>query len=368
MKNLWLYTLLSLAPALAWGQQAGDATATGEGTDEVVSPVAEVNTPAEIREWAVPWPDTRPRDPDVAPNGTIWLVGQGGDYVGHFDPGAEEFSRFDLPPGTGPHNIIVDRDATLWIAGNRLGFIGKMNPNTGELVRFNMPSEAVKDPHTLVFAGNDKIWFTAQWSNYIGRLDKRSGQVELIEVPVEKARPYGIKLDSAERPWIALLGTNALATVDPDSLDIQVIRTPRIDCRPRRIAITSDDSVWYTDYSQGWLGRYVPATGEFQEWKDPSEQSGPYAIAADDHDRIWLVETWPKPNNFVGFDPQTETFFSQTPIASGGGAVRNMVYDPRTRSIWFGTDTNMLGQAVLPEFVPAPPEAEAEAGDGVEQP
>ena len=31
----------------------------------------------EINEWTVPWPDTRPRDPDVAPNGSVWLVGQG---------------------------------------------------------------------------------------------------------------------------------------------------------------------------------------------------------------------------------------------------------------------------------------------------
>ena len=33
----------------------------------------------EINEWVVPWPDTRPRDPDIAPNGSIWLVGQGGE-------------------------------------------------------------------------------------------------------------------------------------------------------------------------------------------------------------------------------------------------------------------------------------------------
>jgi virginiamycin B lyase len=154
----------------------------------------------EIREHTVPWPDSRPRDPDVAPNGSIWLVGQGGDYVAHFDPESLEFARKELPPGTGPHNIIVDRDAALWIAGNRQGYIGKMNPNTGEMVRFTMPDERVKDPHTMVFDGKGSIWFTAQWSNFIGRLNQSTGAVELVEVTIPKARPYGIRLDSKGRP------------------------------------------------------------------------------------------------------------------------------------------------------------------------
>ena len=58
----------------------------------------------------------------------------------------------------------------------------------------------------------------------------------------------------------------------------------------------------------------------------------------------------------VGFDPKTEKFFSKTPVLpSGGGTVRHMVYDGATRTIWFGTDTNMLGKAVIPkssEMVP----------------
>lgn len=316
--------------------------------DPPLSPISEVNTPIEIREWAVPWPDTRPRDPDVAPNGTIWLVGQGGDYVAHFDPKTEEFSRKDLPPGTGPHNLIVDRDAFLWIAGNRQAYIGRMNPNTGELTRFTMPVDDAKDPHTLIFAGRDHIWFTAQWSNYIGRLHKGTGQVDLVTVPIEKARPYGIKLDSTGRPWVALLGTNAIATVDPETMTLEVIHTPREASRLRRLAITSNDDIYYTDYSEGWLGRFRPATGEFMEWKNPSEESGPYAITVDANDRVWQVETWPEANNFVGFDPATEEFFSQTPVPSGAGAVRHMVFDPATNSIWFGTDTNNLGQAILP--------------------
>jgi virginiamycin B lyase len=223
-----------------------------------------------------------------------------------------------------------------------------MNSGTGELKRFSMPDDSARDPHTLVFSGRDEIWFTMQWSNYVGRMNKRSGKIDLVAMQTEKAQPYGIKLDSKNRPWIALLGTNGLATIDPATLELKVVYTPRAEARLRRLAITRDDLVWYADYAGGFIGRYNPETGEFTEWKTPSEQSGPYAMAADADGRIWFVETWAQPNLLVGFDPITEMIFSITPIPSGGGAVRNMVFDPNRNSLWFGTDTNNLAQAILP--------------------
>ena len=220
MQAFKLFSLLLLATPLAMAQDALLETSDklAEETEQVLADPPDFVT-LEISEWPVPWEDTRPRDPDVAPNGSIWLVGQGGDYVAHFDPESLEFARKDLPPGTGPHNLIVDGDASIWIAGNRQRYIGKMNPNTGELVRFTMPDEALKDPHTMVFDSSGHIWFTAQWSNFIGRLNKRSGAVDLIQVPIEKARPYGINLDSNGIPWVALLGTNRLF-VAPRGLDL----------------------------------------------------------------------------------------------------------------------------------------------------
>jgi virginiamycin B lyase len=302
-----------------------------------------------ISEWTVPWSDTRPRDPDVAPDGSIWLVGQGGHYVAHFDPETKQFERMELPPGTGPHNIIVDDDDSLWIAGNLKGWIGQMDPETGAIQQYPMPEEAAKDPHTLVFNDQGEIWFTVQWGNYVGRLDKRSGEVELVAVPTKKSRPYGIKLDSSGRPWIALLGTNALATVNPETMELTEIPLPREDARPRRIAVGSDDRVWYVDYTGGYLGVYDPASGEIKEWQSPSkENSGPYAMAMDAKDRVWFVETRVQPNQLVGFDPATESFIISAPIPSGGGAVRHMVYDEARNSLWFGTDTNNLAQARLP--------------------
>lgn len=304
-------------------------------------------TEVEIREWTVPWPQTRPRDPAVAADGRIWFVGQSGHYAAVFDPETESFKRYELPRGAGPHTVIVTRAGEIWYAGNRAAHLGRLDPESGEIERVDLPEDTARDPHSLAEDSRGRIWFTAQQSNHVGRYDPASGELDLVAVESARARPYGIAVDGDDRPWIALLGTNRLATVDPASLELEEIELPREQARPRRVAITSQ-GIWYVDYNQGYLGVYDPGDCSIEEWPAPNpEESGPYAMAADDRERLWFVETWPEPNRFVGFDPAAGEFFGVTPIPSGAGAVRHMVFDPETRSIWFGTDTNNLGRARL---------------------
>ena len=299
----------------------------------------------EIREWDVPWGGTRPRDPFVDPSGKVWFVGQRGNYVGALDPASGEFRRIELPPGALPHNVIVGPDGAPWYAGNGDAHIGHVDPATGEVTRYDV---GVQDPHTLFFGSGGELWFTAQGANRIGRLDPASGDVRLLEPSVADARPYGIVLDGNGRPWIALFGTNRIASVDPAAFELHEHELPWPDARPRRIGVTSDGAVWYVDYARGSVGRLSPSTGEIVEWSAPAgRESRPYAMAIDDRDRIWFVETGPEPNRLVGFDPAAGEFFSSTPIPSGGGTVRHMVYHAPTATLWFGTDANTIGRATI---------------------
>lgn len=303
----------------------------------------------EIREWEVPWAQTRPRDPTVDSQGRVWFVGQRGNYVGVLAPQSGEFRRFELPEKALPHNIVVGPNGDLWYAGNGDAHIGRMDPNTGRVRRYEMSDPAARDPHTLAFSGNGDLWFTAQGGNFIGRLNPESGEVRLLKPSIERARPYGIVVDESNRPWVALFGTNRIATVDPQSMQLREYLLPWEDARPRRIARTSDGAIWYVDYARGALGRLDPATGEAKEWPTPGgAESQPYAMAVDDQDRLWFVESGPEPNRMVGFDPRTREFFSVTPIPSGGGTVRHMVFHAPTSSLWFGTDTNTIGRARVP--------------------
>ncbi|HZD04562.1 MAG TPA: hypothetical protein VE173_06580, partial [Longimicrobiales bacterium] len=310
----------------------------------------------ELREWTVPWDGTRPRDPYVGPEGQVWFVGQAGHYVAALNPDDGEFQRFDLDDGTGPHNLIVGDDGIVWYAGNAAGHIGRLDPATGEIRKFMMPDERARDPHTLLWAPDGSIWFTVQQGNFVGHLDPASGEVRLVEMPqaegrggrMTSSRPYGIQLDSEGRPWVALFNTNRIATIDPETFEPRFFDLPE-GTRPRRLVVDSSDRIWYVDYAQGQLGRLIPGTGQVAEWPTPGgDDSRPYGMAIDAADRIWFVETGPDPNRFVGFDPGSEEFFSTVEVESGGGTVRNMYYDASANTIWFGTDANTVGRAVLP--------------------
>lgn len=322
----------------------------------LAEPVHAQGSQPEISEYAVPWEGTRPRDPYVAPDGRVWFVGQGGNYLAVFDPASRAMERVEIDEGTHPHNLIVDAQGHVWYAGNRNGMIGRYDPARGEFTRYPMPDSTVRDPHTLIFDGKGNIFFTAQGAGHVGRLNMTTGKVDLMAVG-ERTRPYGIIVDGAGQPWFTLFGTNKLARIDTNTLQLQEYTLPE-GARPRRIAVGGDGrTIWYVDYARGFLGRLNPVTGEVKEFASPGGTSArPYAMTSDDRGRIWYVETGSRPNRMVAFDPAREEFVVNQPVgAEGPNTVRHMIYHQPTRSIWYGADANVIGKVSVPvNLAPVP--------------
>jgi virginiamycin B lyase len=77
------------------------------------------------------------------------------------------------------------------------------------------------------------------------------------------------------------------------------------------------------------------------------EGARPYGMASDSSGMLWMVATGVQPNVFVGFDPDTEEFVHATEVPSGGGTIRHMHYHEPSGAVWFGTDTNFVGRAIV---------------------
>lgn len=303
----------------------------------------------EIREWEVPFENSRPRDPYAESDSSVWFAGQRGGYLGHLDADTGTMFRVELREGSGPHNLIVGSDGVVWYAGNRHGLIGRYDPSTKEVEEIAMPDEAARDPHTLIFdEGEENIWFTVQGGNFMGRMNIETRKVDLIPSKTERSRPYGIKMAPDGSVWVVLFGTNKLAHIDPVTLALTEIDLPREETRPRRMEITADGRIWYVDYATGTLGVYSPKTKKTDEWPMPQgENARPYGTASDASGRIWIAASGVSPNVLVGFDPTSEEFFSSTEVPSGGGVIRHMHYHQPTGAVWFGTDTNYIGRAIV---------------------
>jgi virginiamycin B lyase len=304
-------------------------------------PVAAQGDVFDLQEWPVEW-GGRTRDPAVAPDGKVWFVGQAGNYIANLDPASAAQKRYEIEAGTNPHTLIVDDKGIVWYAGNRNGRIGRLDPATGA-IKVITTGEA-RDPHTMVFDGKGHIWFTSQGSNRVGRLHMATEKVDLVTPNDTPSNPYGIKIDSKGTVWVALLRVGMVAKIDPVTLAVTRFKQGAETSRSRRLDVLGDGTVWFGDEARGMLGRLNPVTGEVKEWPAPGgAESRPYALTRDDQDRIWFTETGAN-KRLVGFDPKTEKFFANIEVS---GTIRNMYFDKKTRTMWFGTDANTVGRIAL---------------------
>ena len=284
----------------------------------------------QIKEYEVPTPHSRPHDPALAPDGSLWYTGQGANKLGRLDPKTGEFKEYPLKtPNSGPHGLVADKDGNIWFTAISAGYVGKLDPKTGDIAEYRPSGGAQIDPHTPVFDHNGILWFTNEETNYIGRLDPKTGQMTLTKSPTPHAVPYGIVVTQNNAPFFCEFGTHKLATVDPKTMTVREYTLPAADARPRRLALAPDGTIFYTDYARGYLGHFDPAAGKLlKEWPSPrGSASEPYGIAITQDGEVWYSESGVKPNTLVRFDPKSETFSSE-PIPSGGGVVRNMVATP----------------------------------------
>ncbi len=287
----------------------------------------------QIQEYEVPTAKSRPHDPAVAPDGSLWYTGQGANKLGRLDPKTGEFKEYALKTAnSGPHGLVADKDGDIWFTAISAGYVGKLNPKSGEIAEYR-PEDGTKiDPHTPVFDHDGILWFTNEETNYVGRLDPKSGKITLAKVPTAHAVPYGIVILPNNMPLFCEFGSNKLASVEPGTMKIREYTLPAAGARPRRIALAPDGTIYYSDYARGYLGHFDPSNGTLlKEWASPGgEGSEPYGIAVTKDGEVWYSESGVKPNTLVRFDPKSESFSTKA-IPSGGGTVRNMVAVPDGR-------------------------------------
>ena len=101
-----------------------------------------------IKEFDVPTPKSRPHDPAVAPDGSLWLPDkQQTNWADWILLPAHSKSFRPKTPGSGPHGLVADGQGKIWFTAISKGYIGSLNPTTGEITEYHLP-DGVDDPHT----------------------------------------------------------------------------------------------------------------------------------------------------------------------------------------------------------------------------
>src|SRR5271157_6055129 len=69
-----------------------------------------------IKEYTVPTPNSRPHDPAVAPDGSLWFTGQAANKIGRLDVTTGSFKEYPLKTrDSGPHGLVADGQGNIWL-------------------------------------------------------------------------------------------------------------------------------------------------------------------------------------------------------------------------------------------------------------
>ncbi|MGA2126421.1 MAG: lyase [Xanthobacteraceae bacterium] len=283
-------------------------------------------------------PGSYPHDVAPAADGTVWYSDQRQGFLGRFDPETGKAEQIPLGRDAAPHGVTIGGDGGVWLADGGQNAIVRYDPATRAVRVFPLPKAfAAANLNTAVFAGNaqgsgqigGQVWFTGQSGMY-GRVDPASGKVEVWRSP-KGVGPYGIATTPAGDVWYASLAGDYIARIDPATGAATVVPPPRPGVGPRRIWSDSRGLLWVSLWNSGEVGRYDPIAKAWRTWRLPHSGSGCYAVYVDDKDRVWLTDF--VANAVVRFDPQTETFQS-FPSDRGGANVRQLAGRPG--EVWGG--------------------------------
>jgi virginiamycin B lyase len=272
-----------------------------------------------VAEFDVPR-GTGPHDVAPAPDGTVWFTAQRSGELGRLDPASGQSKLVPLGPGSSPHGVVVGPDGAAWVTDSGLNAMVRVDGKTHQVKTYPLPpGSRYANLNTPVLDPQGIVWFTGQAGIY-GRLDPRNGQLQVWNAP-RGYGPYGIAATPAGDVYYVSLAGSYLGKIDTRSGQVSVLDPPTPGQGARRVWGDSRGRLWISEWNAGQLGRYDPRDGTWQEWRVPGQRPAPYAVYVDERDRVWLSDFGS--NSIVRFDPDSEgfTFFR---IPTGDAAVRQL--------------------------------------------
>jgi virginiamycin B lyase len=231
---------------------------------------ADPATAQTVRYFELP-PGSGPHDVAPAPDGTVWYTAQRTGHLGRLDPRNGKVEQIPLGRGSAPHGVIVGPDGAAWVTDSGQNAIVRVDPSTRAVKVYPLPEGTrYTNMNTAAFDGDGLLWWTGQ-AGYYGSVNPKTGEVRVMEAP-EGRGPYGITATPKGDIYYVSLAGNHLAQIDTRTGKATVIEPPTPRQGARRVWSDSQGRLWISEWSSGQVSRYDPATQQWKAWK-PSERS-----------------------------------------------------------------------------------------------
>jgi virginiamycin B lyase len=256
-----------------------------------------------MTEYDLPRPTAEPHDVIVDRQGTAWYSNFGEQTFGKLDPKTGKVSEFQVPElkkgwPTGMLGLRTDKDSNMWIGMMYQGAIAKFDPKAEKFQIFNLPPEMNKDMTQVNMvraesAGIDgKVWSQNNGFAAVHRLDPASGNIETI-APFKNAgvgenhNIYDVIPDSKNNAYFTDIVADYIGRIDAKTAEVKLYPLPNKPAGPRRGMMDAQDRIWFGEYRGNKVGMFDTKSEEFREWKMPTPWSAPYDVAVDKNGEAW---------------------------------------------------------------------------------
>jgi virginiamycin B lyase len=252
-----------------------------------------------------------------------------------------------------------------------------------EITEFMLP-EPGDLPHDLAIERSGSVLVTGMFTHVLYRLDPALGRFSSIPIPVEKANPRAIEIDSLGRVWVVLGAPNKLAVMERDtawrSFDVGMyphslaigpagrvwfnghfthspeligsvegasgtVATHEVPAHPTlgkgpggpipyELRVGPDGRVWGSELAGNRIFALTPTSGRFEVFSLPTPHSGPRRFDVDSKGIVWIPAYGA--NLLVRFDPGSGAF-SEIPLPVRDAVPYIVRVDRRSGALWIGT-------------------------------
>ncbi len=312
-----------------------------------------------ITEYDLPDRATAPHDAEVDPDGMVWYVDFGRQYLGKLDPGTGQVTEYEVPearPGnpTGILALKLDRDGNPWGGNMFQGSIFKFDREREEFQVWKVPDELaqprgrygtrrlqVNHAAPEMSHVDGKVWLQNRAIAGVHRLDLATGEFESFEPFMGSARGshnlYGIQPDSRNNLWFMDFGSEYIGRIDARTGEIDLYETPTRGSRPRRGEVDALDRVWYAGFGGNVIGMFDPEDEQFREWRPPTPRTKPYDVHVDRNGDVWTGSMFT--DRVVRLTPETGEFVEYL-LPRQGVNIRRVFVDDSTEPVTFWIGSN----------------------------
>jgi virginiamycin B lyase len=245
----------------------------------------------------------------------------------------------------------VDRDGRVVVTGMFTHRMLRLDPATARWEEFPIPVDRA-NPRALEIDTAGDWWVLLGAAQRVARYRPATAEWQSWDIGV-----YGhsVRVDARGRAWFNAhfsRDPELIGYVDPETGAVRTFQVPSTEATragagpiPYGLRIAADGAVWGTELQGNRLIRFLPETERFATWDLPTTASGPRRLEVARDGTVWIPLYGA--NAIAAFDPRTERF-SEVPLPIPD-ALPYIIREGIDGRLWIGTG----GADVVLSYFPA---------------